>query len=195
LNTEIFESNGQKTDIYQKLLDSRILFLSDSITEQNAVDLVANILLKDSESNEKITIFINSTGGNIRDALMIHDMIRIAKSPIETICVGQASNEAAMLLSSGTPGMRFITKNAIMTISQLECSWTSFGDLNDAKKIFDNVSDANKRMMEIIAKTTGKTIKQVVSDFDRPVFMNSSQALKYKLVDKIIDLKQVKNAQ
>src|SRR5947208_340183 len=95
-------------DVFSKLANDRILFISDMLSDHLASDIVATLILKDSESSsEKITIFINSQGGDIRNALMICDMMRLLESPIETVCIGAASDEAAIILASGTPGMRF----------------------------------------------------------------------------------------
>lgn len=174
-------------DVYQKLANDRILFICDQITDDVASDITATLLLKDSEDAEKkITIFINSQGGSIRNALMICDMMNMIEAPIETVCIGAAIDEAVIILASGTPGMRFATKNCVIATSQLVNDWMARADLTDAKKYLDLAMGDNKRMMDILAKTTGKTFKQVMADFDRRVFMNSAQAVKYNLIDKVV---------
>jgi len=175
-------------DIYQKLADDRILFISDFINTKVATDIVATLLLKDAEDSKvKITIFINSDGGDIRSILSIYDVMQIIKAPIETICVGAAMDEAAIILAAGTPGMRSATKNSLISINQLVHGWTNHSDLINAKKALDQGLFDNKKMMEILAKHTGKKIKQIRSDFNRRVFMSSQKAVKYGLIDRIVN--------
>lgn len=190
MNTLVLESTEHgdfPVDVYQKLSNDRILFISDTITDSVATDIVATLLLKDAEDSEKkITLFINSMGGDIRNAFMIYDMMQMIDSPIETVCIGSAMDEAALILAAGTPGMRLATKNCSIAFGQLVHDWVTHANLTDAKKILDLSVQDNKRMMDILAKCTGKTLKQVMSDFDRRVFMNAPQAVKYNIIDKVV---------
>jgi len=191
VNTLVLESTEHgdiPVDVYQKLSNDRILFICNTITDQVACDVASTILLKDSEDSEKkITLFINCIGGDIRNALMIYDMMQMIESPIETVCIGSATDESIIILAAGTPGMRFATKNSRIAVSQLVHDWITHANLTDAKKILDLSMQDNKRMMEIIAKTSGKSVKQVMSDFDRRVFMTPQQAVKYGLIDKVVN--------
>lgn len=174
-------------DVYQKLSNDRILFISNYIDDNVASDITATLLLKDSEDSEKkITLFINSSGGDIRNVLMICDMINMVEAPIETVCIGAAMNEVLPILASGTKGMRFATKNSVISASQLSHDWITSADLTNAKKYLDLAKSDNKKMMEILAKTSGKTIKQVNADFERKVFMTAQQAVKYGFIDKVV---------
>lgn len=185
--TETTEHGELPLDVYQKLANDRILFICEDITDSIATDITATLLLKDSEDSEKkITLFINSQGGSIRNALMICDMIEMIEAPVETVCIGAAMDEAALILSSGAPGMRLATKNSVIAVNQLSHAGIRYTDLTDAKKYLELAKADNKRMMEILAKTTGKTLKQVNEDFDRRVFMTATQAAKYGLVDKVV---------
>lgn len=190
LNTFILETTEHgdiPVDIYQKLANDRILFISDYVSDKIATDIIATLLLKDSEdSEEKISLFINSSGGDIRSVFMIYDVMQMIQAPVETVCIGSAMNESVILLSAGEPGMRLATKNSIFSVSQLEHDWMTRANLTDAKKIVTRYARDNKNMMEIIAQTTGKPLKQVLDDFERRVFMNAPQAAKYGLIDKII---------
>jgi ATP-dependent Clp protease protease subunit len=194
LNTIVLEATehgDMPIDVYQKLSNDRILFISDEIHDSLAADIAATLLLKDAEdSDKKITLFINSHGGDIRNVLMICDMMNMISAPIETVCVGSAMDEAAIILSSGTPGMRFATKNAVISAGQLVNTWMVRSNLTDAKKNLELITTDNKRMMEILAKTSNKTLKQVMSHFERRVFMNSHQAMKFGLIDKVVALKK-----
>jgi len=185
--TETTEHGELPLDVYQKLANDRILFICEDITDSIATDITATLLLKDSEDSEKkITLFINSQGGSIRNALMICDMMEMIEAPVETVCIGAAMDEAALILTSGAPGMRLATKNAVIAVNQLSHAGIRYTDLTDAKKYLELAKTDNKRMMDILSKTTGKTIKQVNEDFDRRVFMTAAQAAKYGLVDKVV---------
>lgn len=189
--TETTDHGEFPVDIYQKLSNDRILFICDVIDDKLATDIVATLLLKDSENpEEKITLFINSEGGDIRNVLMIYDMMCLVQAPIETVCIGSAMDEAAIILAAGTPGMRFATKNSVISINQLTHDWVNVSDLTDAKKVLDQFLSDNKKMMEILAKSCSKTYKQVIEDFNRRVFMNCNQAVKYGLIDKAVSVKK-----
>lgn len=188
--TETTEQGEVAIDVFQKLASDRILFITGVINDDVAADIAATLLLKDGEDpNKKITLFINSQGGNIRNALAICDMMNMIDAPIETVCIGAAMKEAAIILAAGTPGMRFATKNSIICVSQLINEGMQFSDLTDADITLKQLVDDNKKMMEIIAKSSKKTLNQVMIDFDRKVFMSSKTALKYGLIDKIVSSK------
>lgn len=181
------EHGDMPVDVYQKLANDRILFISNHIDDKLATDIVATLLLKDAEDcNNKITLFINSDGGDIRNALMIYDVMCMIQSPVETVCIGSAMDEAAIILTAGAKGSRLATKNSIIAVGQLSHDWAMYSDLSNAKKLLQQSSSDNKRMMDIVAKSTGKSIKTVTSDFDRRVFMSPTQAVKYGLIDKVI---------
>jgi len=190
LNTIVSEPTEHgdiPVDVYHKLSNDRILFLYNQITDNLATDIVATLLLKDAENSEKkITIFINSHGGDIRNIFMICDMMKMVSSPIETVCIGSACNEAALILGSGTPGMRFATKNSLIIMGQLTNEWSTHTNLTNAKKYLNLAVSDNKRMMESFAKITKKPVNQIMKDLEREVFLSASAAVKYNLIDKVI---------
>lgn len=174
-------------DIYQVLSNDRILFIRNHIDDKLAADIISTLILKDSEDSEqKITLFINSEGGDIRSVLSIYDAINLIDAPVETVCIGSAMDEAALILVAGNIGSRLATKNSVIAVSQLIHDWMSFSDLTDAKKILELAVKDNKKMMDIFAQKTGKKVKQVMEDFERRVFMNANQAVKYGLIDAVI---------
>jgi len=190
LNTLVLEQteHGEfPVDVYQKLSSDRILFLTEFLSDDLASDIVATLLLKDHEdSDSKITLFINSHGGDIRNAFMIYDVMSMVHAPIETICIGTAMDEAVVLLAGGTKGMRFATPHSIIAATQLVHGWGMHGDLPGAQAIFEQEKQDNQRLMEILSKSTGKSLTQVKKDFDRRVFFNAKNALKYGFIDKIV---------
>jgi len=190
MNTIISEmtENGEVFfDVYQKLASSRVLFLNSEITEELATDIIATLLVLDNEKpGEKITLFINSMGGHIRNILMIYDAMQILSSPIETLCIGSCFDEAVLLLSSGTPGMRFATKNAAISVGPLLNDFRSHGNLTDAAKLLELNSRDSKAFIDILAKGCKKTVKEFSLDFDKREFLNPKQAMKYGFIDKIV---------
>lgn len=185
--TETTEHGEMPVDVYQKLANDRILFICDHIDDRVATDVAATLLLKDQEDpDQKITLFINSESGDIRSVFMIYDIMNMISSPIETVCIGSAMDEVVILLASGSEGMRFATKNSIIAVGQLVNNNINFSDLADAKRLLAQSVADNKKMMEVLAKKTGKTFKQVSSDFDRKVFFTAAQSMKYGIIDKIV---------
>lgn len=190
LNTLVLEQteHGEMpVDVYQKLASDRLLFLTEYLDDQLASDIVATLFLKDHEDPEKkITLFINSHGGDIRNAFMIYDVMTMVQAPIETVCIGAAMDEAVVLLAGGTPGMRLATPHAIISATQLVHSFHMHTDLPGAQALFEQEKLDNQRLMDILSKTTKKTLTQVKKDFDRRVFFNAKSAMKYGFIDKIV---------
>ena len=196
MNTIIIEETEHgdyPIDIYTKLSRDRILFLYDYIDDKLATDIVATLLLKDSEFNEggsdednKISIFINAEGGDIRNVFMIYDVIKMLQSPIETVCVGSAMDEVTLLLAAGTPGRRFATQNAVVCPSQLMADRSFYANLTDAKGIMERFSRDNKDFMTALAKCSNKPFKQVMEDFERKKFMTAKQAVAYGIIDGVV---------
>jgi ATP-dependent Clp protease protease subunit len=189
MNTVILEEieNGEliPIDVYTKLSGSRILFLTEDIDDKLASDVVATLFLKDIEDpGEKITLFINSEGGDIRNVLMIYDMINIIQSPVETVCIGSCLDEVSIILASGAK--RLATKNAIIAINQLSFEFSTISDLTEAETILNQKVADNKTMINILSKKTGKTVAQITKDFSHQVFFTAESALKYGLIDGII---------
>lgn len=190
MNTLITETNehGEEIpiDIFTKLSNDRILFISDYVDDRLATDITATLLLKDCESNEKITLMINTEGGDIRSVFMIFDMMQLLACDIETICVGSCMNEAVLLLAAGTKGQRRATKNAVICVSQLAQEKYYRANLEDAKSVVSRISMDNKNFMGALAKKVGKKTAELLSKFEKKVFMNAKQAKAYDLVDEII---------
>jgi len=190
MNTLVLEQGpdgDEPMDVYQKLANDRILFITDQITDELATDIVATLLLKDCEdTDKKITLFINSNGGDIRNVLMIYDVMTMLSSPIETVCIGSAMDEAVILLAGGKKGMRLATSNAVIAVSQLVQNWHTSTNLTDGKNLLDQFVSDNNRMMHILSKATGKPVKTIRKDFAQQVFYKPLQAKAYGLIDKVI---------
>lgn len=194
--TEETEFGEIPIDIYTKLANDRILFIYDFIDDKLATDLVATLLLKDrefddslTEEDNKISIFINAEGGDIRNIFMIYDALKLIQSPIETICVGSAMDEVVVLLAAGTPGMRYATQNSVICPSQLLADKSYYSNLTNAKLVMERFNKDNKSYMTALAKCVNKPVKKVMDDFERKKFMTAKQALQYGIIDGIVSSK------
>jgi ATP-dependent Clp protease, protease subunit len=191
MNTIILEDMYDEirpTDIFTKLNNNRTFFIYDYIDDEMATNICASLLLKDIENHkDKITLFINSEKGDIRSVFMIYDTIKILKSPIETVCFGFAMCEIVLLLVAGTKGMRKATKSSIIAPGQLIHDESHYSNLTDAKSLLDRSLQDNKDFMKAIAKATGKKVATIMKDFERKKFMDTTQALKYGIIDEILE--------
>lgn len=173
-------------DVYKILSEDRVLFISDFIDDKVASDVVATLLVKESENNKaQISIVLNSPGGDIRSVFMIYDMMKIMKSPINTICMGSVMSEAVLILAAGTPGLRFVTPNAMISPCQITYDMAHYSDLVNAKITMDQIQSDNKLFIGALAKCVKKPVSEVMADFERRVFFNAVQAKSYGIVDKL----------
>jgi ATP-dependent Clp protease protease subunit len=190
MNTLVIEGEENEevsVDVYQKLAADRILFLSEFVDSQIASDMVATLMLKDMEDAEKkITMFINAEGGDIRAIFMIYDAMKMISAPVETVCVGVALEQVALILAAGKSGMRVATKNSIIGISQLSHDWSRHSDMTEAKQALEQGVADNKKFLAALGEETGKTPKQLSEDFARRSFVNPGQAVKYGIIDKVV---------
>lgn len=184
--TETTEYGEVPVDIYQKLAGDRILFVNNEINDKLASDFCATLLLKDNEGSEKITVFLNSDGGDIRSTFMIYDVMKMVECPLEIICTGFALDEASLLLVAGTPGLRFATRNSVISVGPLSNISPSHGDMTNAKNHLDQSIRDNNRMMEVIAKHTKKPLPQTLKDYNERVFMTPASAVKRGIIDHVV---------
>ena len=186
----VIEKEGQNErcyDIYSRLLKDRIIILNGEINDNLANSIVAQLLFLDSENHEDISLYINSPGGSITAGMAIYDTMNFIKSDVSTICVGMCASMAAFLLSSGEKGKRLALKNSEVMIHQPlgGCQ----GQATEIKIAAERIIKLKKKINKILSDNTGKSLKKIENDTERDYFMNSNEALKYGLVDKIIDHK------
>ena len=173
-------------DIYSRLLEERIVFLGTPITDMVANSVIAQLLFLDSKSNEKdIKLYINSPGGSVSAGLAVYDTMQYVKSPISTICVGQAASMAAVLLASGEKGKRFSLPNSRILIHQpLGGAQGQATDIDiQAKEIMRMKVNLNN----VLVKHTGQPIEKIVKDTDRDYFMSAQEAKDYGIVDELVE--------
>jgi len=173
-------------DIYSRLLRDRIIFLGEDVNEHTANLIVAQLLFLDNESNDKdIFLYINSPGGSVYDALAIYDTMQYVKSDIQTVGIGVQASAAAFLLSSGTKGKRTILPNSTVMIHQPSSG--TRGKVTDMEIDLKESLRIKHRLNEIMARNTGQTVKKITEDMERDYWMTADEALKYGVVDKVIN--------
>lgn len=171
-------------DIYSRLLNDRIIFLGGQIDDHVANIIIAQMLFLDStDPNKDIHLYINSPGGSVTAALAIYDTMNHLKADVSTICVGIAASAAALILSSGARGKRFILPNAEVMIHQVMGG--AEGQASDIEISARHILRMKETLNKILSKNTGKPVAQVEKDSDRDNFMTSDEAKNYGLVDEI----------
>ncbi len=181
------EQFGERAyDIYSRLLKDRIIFLGDGIEDGVANTIIAQMLFLESQDKEKdIKLYINSPGGSVTAGMAIYDTMQYIKSPVSTICIGMAASMAAVLLSAGEKGKRFILPNSEVMIHQVMGGVE--GQAIDIKIRAERIIKMKDRLNQILSKHTGQPVDKVEKDTDRDYFMSPTEAVKYGLVDKVIE--------
>ena len=179
------EVGGERSyDIFSRLLKNRIILLSGEIDDNLANTVVAELLYLDSLSHDYISIYINSPGGNVTSGFAIYDTMNFIKSDVSTICLGIAASMAAFLLSSGKKGKRYALPNSEVMIHQPLGG--ASGQATEIKIAAEHILNTKKKLNDILAKNTGKSIKQIENDTDRDNYLSADNAKDYGLIDKIL---------
>ena len=181
-------SRGERSyDIFSRLLNDRIIMLSDPIDDSVASVVVSELLFLESQDPEKdIDLYINSPGGSISAGMAIYDTMQYIKCDVSTICMGMAASMGAFLLSSGAKGKRFALPNAEIMIHQPLISGGLGGQCTDIKIHSDHLVRTREKMNRILAENTGRSIEQIAVDTERDNFMYADEAMAYGLIDKVI---------
>ncbi len=178
-------------DIYSRLLKDRVIFLGDDVNEHTANLVVAQMLfLENQDPNKDIIFYINSPGGSVYDAFAIYDTMQFVKSDIQTVGIGVQASAAAFLLSSGTKGKRLLLPHSTVMIHQ-PSSASGRAKISDLEIDLKEGLRLKKLLNEILARNTGQPISRVEKDADRDYWMNATEAVKYGLVDKVIDSRKL----
>ena len=186
-------SRGERSyDIYSRLLKDRIIFLSEDVNPTTASLVIAQMLFLESEDPDKeINFYINSPGGSVTDGLGIIDTMNYIKCPVKTICIGMAASMGALLLTSGTKGMRYATPNAEILIHQPLIGGNGIsGQQTEIQIQADQMKKTRETINRIISETTGKSIEDVQKDTERDHYLTAQEALEYGLIDEIITKRQ-----
>ena len=173
-------------DIFSRLLNDRIIFLSDEVNDATASLVVAQLLYLEAQDPDKdISFYINSPGGSVTAGMAIYDTMNFIKCDVSTVCIGMAASMGAFLLSAGTKGKRFALPNSEIMIHQPLGG--AKGQATDIKIQAELILRTRDRLNAILAKNTGKSIDEIARDTERDNYMTADQALDYGLIDKVID--------
>jgi len=179
-------SRGERSyDIYSRLLNDRIVFLSEEVNDVTASLVVAQLLYLEAQDPDKdIQFYINSPGGSITSGMAIYDTMQYIKADVSTICIGMAASMGAFLLSAGTKGKRLALPNAEIMIHQP--SGGSRGQATDIQIQAERILKMKRNLNQIMSENTGQPVEKVTQDSERDFFMSAAEAVDYGLIDKVI---------
>ena len=179
-------SRGERQyDIFSRLLDDRIIVLSDEVNDATASLVVAQLLFLEGQDSEKdISLYINSPGGSVTAGLAIYDTMQYIKCDVSTICMGLGASMGAFLLSAGAKGKRYALPNAEIMIHQP--SGGAQGQATEIQIVAENILKMRERLNRILSENTGKPIEEIARDTERDNFMTAEEALEYGLIDKVL---------
>ena len=179
-------SRGERSyDIYSRLLNDRIIFLVEEVTDVSANLIVAQLLFLESEDPGKdIHMYINSPGGSVSAGLAIYDTMQYIKCDVSTICIGMAASMGAFLLAGGTKGKRMALPNSEIMIHQP--SGGAQGQATEIKIVAEQILKTKRKLNEILAANTGKPLEQIEIDTERDNYMSAEEAKAYGLIDNVI---------
>ena len=182
-------SRGERSyDIFSRLLKDRIIFLAEDVNDTSASLVVAQMLFLESEDPDKdINLYINSPGGSITAGMAIYDTINYIKCPVSTICIGMAASMGAVLLTSGTKGKRFATPNSEILIHQPLISGGLSGQATEIKIHADHMVKTREKLNKLLSEKTGQPLDVINRDTERDNYMTAEEALKYGLIDAIVE--------
>ena len=180
-------SRGERSyDLYSRLLEDRIIFLSGEIDDAVANTVVAQLIYLEAKDPQKdISLYINSPGGSVSAGLAIYDTMNYIKCDVSTICIGMAASMGAFLLSSGQKGKRYALPNSEIMIHQPLGG--AQGQASDIKIAAEHILRTKRKLNEILAKNSGKPVSQLELDTDRDNYLSADEALAYGLIDKVFD--------
>ncbi|KAI4455990.1 atp-dependent clp protease proteolytic subunit [Holotrichia oblita] len=180
-------SRGERSyDIYSRLLNDRIIFLTDEVNDVTASLVVAQLLfLENQDADKDISLYINSPGGVITSGLAIYDTMNFIHCDVSTICIGMAASMSAFLLAAGAKGKRMALPNSEVMIHQPLGGMQ--GQATDIKIHADRIIKTKKTLNEILSQKTGKPLEIIERDTERDYFMSAAEALEYGIIDKVIE--------
>ena len=180
-------NRGERSyDIYSRLLNDRIVFLSEEVNDVTASLVVAQLLyLEAQDADKEISLYINSPGGSISSGMAIYDTMNFIKCDVSTICIGMAASMGAFLLAAGTKGKRIALPNSEIMIHQPLGGMQ--GQATDIKIHADHILRIKDKMNRILAENTGRSIEEVTAACERDNFMTAEEARAFGLIDRVLD--------
>lgn len=184
---EVSDANGtREISLSTRHLTNRNVFIQGEINSNMANNILSEFLYLSQDETKPVNVYINSPGGEVNAGLLIYDLIQDAKMPINTICTGMAASMAAIILSGGQPGRRFILPHSKVMIHEPLISSCVGGSATSIKNISDSILETRKICNGILAKHTGKSIKEIDKSTAYDNYMNAEEAVKFGICDEII---------
>jgi len=179
-------------DIYSRLLKERIIFVTGPVEDYMASVIIAQLLFLEAENPKKeVSMYINSPGGVVSSGLAIYDTMQYIKPEVSTLCIGQAASMGSLLLSAGAPGKRFSLPNARIMVHQPSGGFQ--GQASDIERHAQEILSLRSRLNDIYVKHTGQNLKTIEKALDRDTFMTSDDAMKFGLIDKVVENRELKS--
>ena len=177
-------------DIYSRLLKERIIFVTGPVEDYMASVIIAQLLFLEAENPKKeVSMYINSPGGVVSSGLAIYDTMQYIKPEVSTLCIGQAASMGSLLLSAGAPGKRFSLPNARIMVHQPSGGFQ--GQASDIERHAQEILSLRSRLNDIYVKHTGQNLKTIEKALDRDTFMTSDDAMKFGLIDKVVENREI----
>ena len=178
-------------DIYSRLLKERIIFVTGPVEDYMASVIIAQLLFLEAENPKKeVSMYINSPGGVVSSGLAIYDTMQYIKPEVSTLCIGQAASMGSLLLAAGSPGKRFSLPNARIMVHQPSGGFQ--GQASDIERHAQEILSLRSRLNDIYVKHTGQNLKTIEKALDRDTFMTSDDAVKFGLIDKVVENRELK---
>ena len=182
---------AKESNPYNKLFEERIIFLGSQVDDTSANDIMAQLLVLESQDPDRdITMYINSPGGSFTALMAIYDTMRYVRPDVQTVCLGQAASAAAVLLAAGAPGKRAALPNSRVLIHQPRTQGTQ-GQVSDLEIEANEIERMRRLMEETLAEHTGRTAEQVRIDTDRDKILTAQEAVEYGLIDTVFDYRKL----
>lgn len=174
-------------DIFSRLLNDRVIFLGEEVTDASANVVIAQLLhLESADPDKDISLYINSPGGSVSAGLAIYDTIQFIKPDVSTICMGMAASMGCVLLAAGTPGKRLVLPNAQVMMHQPMGGTPDHCKESDFSIYYEEIKKTRDRLEGILAKHTGQTIEQIHADSEKDHWFTAAEAVAYGLADQVV---------
>ena len=181
----------KETNPYSKLFEERIIFLGTQVDDTSANDIMAQLLVLESQDSDRdITMYINSPGGSFTSLMAIYDTMQYVRPDVQTVCLGQAASAAAVILAAGAPGKRAALPNSRVLIHQPATEGTR-GQVSDLEIQAKEIERMRRLMEETLARHSGRTAEQVRIDTDRDKILTADEAVEYGIIDQVFDYRKL----
>ena len=185
INPVVYDEKGKGSDVFSSNLESRVIHLVGTVTDEMAATVVAQLLYLESVSDEDIYLYINSPGGSVSAGMAIYDTMQYIKPDVSTVCLGRAASMGAVILSGGAKGKRMILPHGEVMIHQP--SGGMEGQASELLIAAEHIKDTKKMLNEVLSENCNKPYEQLVNDTERDFWMRATEAVEYGVVDVVLN--------